>query len=166
MGYRNAAKLFIDSDSDIVLFVDSDLPPSSTDKWFDKLTNKENPEKSIIIPDERKQYVFFMIQEMEAWFLKQPECMEKWAVTEGYSREDKAMQISDHSLIRNKDIEEISKPSKKLEILLKKFFKKGKKSATYGKLKTSPGLLDSLNAEELVAKDSQLQRFLELAKKL
>ncbi len=166
MGYRNAAKLFIDSESDIVLFVDSDLPSKSIDKWFEKLENKQNPEKTIIIPDERKQYVFFMIQEMEAWFLKQPECMDTWANAEGYTRIDKDMAIASHSLIRNKNIEEIAKHSEKLKLLLKRFFKKGKKSATYGKLKTSPGLLDALNADDLVSKDSQLQKFLDLAKKL
>ena len=81
-GYRNATKTFIASDIPIGLFVDSDLPPNDIDKWFDKLVNHHNPELSIVIPKEKVQYVFFMIQEMEAWFLKQPECLEKWAEKE------------------------------------------------------------------------------------
>ena len=162
-GYRNACKNFIAADSPIALFVDSDLPPKDLDKWFDKLINREHPDMTIVIPEERIQYVFFMIQEMEAWFLKQPECMERWAKTEGYSRIEDEKAISDHSLVKGKDIEEIAKPSQKLAILMKKFFKKGKKGASYGKLKTSPGLLDSIDTNDLITKDNELQRFKRIA---
>ena len=71
--------------------------------------------------------------------------------------------ISEHSVIRGKNIEEITKPSQKLGILMKKFFKKGKKGASYGKLKTSPGLLDAINTEDLITKDRELQRFKRIA---
>ncbi|MDE6340443.1 MAG: DUF4276 family protein [Muribaculaceae bacterium] len=165
-GYRNAAKSFITSDSPIALFVDSDLPAGNIYKWFDKLVNIQHPEMSIIIPRDRMQYVFFMIQEMEAWFLKQPECMEKWAETEGYTRMDKNMAICDHSVIKGKEIEEIGKPSQKMAILMKKFFKKGKKGASYGKLRTSPGLLDAIDTDALIAKDKELQRFKRIAENL
>ena len=162
-GYRNATKTFIASDIPIGFFVDSDLPPNDIDKWFDKLVNHHNPELSIVIPKEKVQYVFFMIQEMEAWFLKQPECLEKWAEKEGYTRMEEKSAISEHSVIRGKNIEEITKPSQKLGILMKKFFKKGKKGASYGKLKTSPGLLDAINTEDLITKDRELQRFKRIA---
>ncbi|MBD5271659.1 MAG: DUF4276 family protein [Bacteroides sp.] len=164
-GYRNATKTFIAAPTPIMLFVDSDLPPKETNKWFDKLMNHQNPELSIVIPNDKVQNVFFMIQEMEAWFLKQPECIEKWAKNEGYSRMDGNISISNHSVIKGKEIEEISKPSQKLTILMKKFFKKGKKGASYGKLKTSPGLLDALNAEDLLSKDTELKRFKQTAEK-
>ena len=110
--------------------------------------------------------MFFMIQEMEAWFLKYPECMEKWAQKEGYNRQDKGEDISQHSLLKGKVIEEISKPSEKIRTLMKKYFKKGKKGASYGKLKTSPGLLDEIDTNVLIAKDTELQRFKQVADNL
>lgn len=160
MGYgcRNAAKQFINEKGKISLFVDSDFPPSETDSWFNNLINKEHPERSIVIPDDKKEYIFFMIQEMEAWFFKQPSCLEKWAEKEGYTKTD-STNIVDHSLLRNKNIEEIKKPSSKLKDIMKHFFKKGNKKAKYGKLKTAPSLLDELDVNELKTLDKELQRF-------
>lgn len=156
--YRSAAKQFIDEQALIGLFVDSDLPPENKYLWFDKLVNNEHPEKTIIIPKEKIDSVFFMIQEMEAWFLKQPSCLEIWAQEEGYTKKD-TTNIADHSILRNKDVEEISKPSEKLKIIMRRFFEKNKKAAKYGKLKTAPGLLDALNVPALKALDNELQRF-------
>lgn len=101
-----------------------------------------------------------MVQEMEAWFLKQPECLDRWAELEGYSRKDAEFNISNHSLIKGKDIELISKPSEKLALIMRRFFFKGSKAAKYGKLKTSPQLLDSLDIGSLLPLDLELQRFL------
>lgn len=158
-GYRNAAKQFAASDNTSGLFVDSDLPSETKHLWFDKLVNKEDSTKTIVLPEEKMQNIFFMIQEMEAWFLKQPGCIDRWAIKEGYDRKDKSFDISNHSLIRDKDIESISKPSEKLKIIMKRFFFKGKKAARYGKLKHSPILLDSLDADALMPLDKELQRF-------
>lgn len=158
-GYRNAAKQFVGAITPVGLFVDSDLPPETKHLWFDKLTNKTNPEMTITIPQERIRYVFFMVQEMEAWFLKQPECLNRWAKSEGYNRKNADLDIANHSLIKGKDIESISKPSDKLALIIKHFFFKGTKSAKYGKLKHSPLLLDSLDVNSLLPKDLELQRF-------
>ena len=158
-GYRNAAKQFVGCSQPSGLFVDSDLPPEIKNLWFDKLINKEHAEMTIIIPEEKKQYIFFMVQEMEAWFLKQPECLDRWAISEGYSRKDAGFDISNHSLIKGRDIESIFKPSEKLALIMKRFFYKGTKVAKYGKLKTSPQLLDSLDIDSLLHLDSELQRF-------
>lgn len=158
-GYRNATKQFVESIQPMGLFVDSDLPPDIKHLWFDKLANKEHPEMTITIPEDKIQYIFFMIQEMEAWFLKQPECLDRWAISEGYSRKDAEFDISNHSLIKGKDIESIAKPSEKLALIMKRFFFKGTKAARYGKLKTSPQLLDSLDIDSLLPLDSELQRF-------
>ena len=158
-GFRNAAKQFVEASSFLGLFVDSDLPPEKRYEWFDKLTNQAHPELSITMPEEKMHDVFFMIQEMEAWFLKQPACLDRWATLEGYSRKDAELVISDHSLIKGKDIERIAKPSEKLALLMKRFFEKGTKAARYGKLKQSPLLLDSLDVEALLPLDAELQRF-------
>lgn len=157
-GYRNAAKRFIEDSTISGFYVDSDFPPNEIESWYGKLINKEHPEKTIVIPDEKKKTVFFMIQEMEAWFLKQPFCLEKWAEKEGYKKKN-VSNIANHSLIRNKNIETISKPSEKLKIIMRHFFEKNKKAARYGKLKTAPGILDEINAVELKSYDTELQRF-------
>jgi hypothetical protein len=157
-GYRNAAKQFVVEPGLIGLFVDSDFPPKNKHLWFERLINNEHSDKSIIIPDEKKDRVFFMIQAMEAWFLKQPCCMDKWAKKEGYIRKD-SKNIADHSILRNRNIEELSKPSEKLKIIMKHFFIKNKKTAKYGKLKTAPGLLDALDVSALKPLDIELQRF-------
>lgn len=157
-GYRNAAKQFVEAQTSITLFVDSDFPPENKYLWFNKLINNEHPERSIVIPDHKKKSVFFMIQEMEAWFLKQINCLDEWALNEGYTRKD-TTSIADHSILRNKNIEGISKPSQKLAIILKHYFVKKKKVAKYGKLKTAPALLDALNTSLLKPLDKELQRF-------
>ncbi len=158
-GYRNAAKKFINTAEPSFLFTDSDCSPAEINQWFDRLKNTSNPDLSIIIPEEKKHRVFFMIQEMEAWFLKQPECLERWAVSEGYTRMEPDIPLSSHSTLRGKEIEEIAKPSDKLAILMKKYFKKNKKGASYGKLRTAPGLLDALEPVTLLPKDAELTRF-------
>lgn len=157
-GYRSAARCFI-NEPGACLYVDSDGPRSATDEWFDKLQDKNTPEKNIIIPDEQKEMVFFMVQEMEAWFLKQPDCLVRWAKCEDYERLHTDEEIAAHSLLHNKNIEEIAKPSEKLKILMRHFFKKNKKAARYGKLKTAPILLDALEVSALLPLDDDLQRF-------
>lgn len=163
-GYRNAVKRFLDDSSYNSLFVDSDAPKYDITNWFEKL-KIENKDKPIVISVERRNDVYFMIQEMEAWFLKQPECFEKWASVEGYERRD-ATDIANHSLLRGKDIEDISKPSVAVKILMRHFFEKKlasekRKLAVYGKLKTAPILLDCLDEKLLVRQDSELHRFAE-----
>lgn len=161
-GYRNAAKQFVEENSLMGLFVDSDSPAKTKHLWFERLINTEHPEMTIIIPEEKRKHVFFMVQEMEAWFLKQPECLSRWAEMEGYSHKEAKLDISEHSLIKGKDIESISKPSEKLSLLMKRFFFKETKAAKYGKLKNAPLLLDSLNVDSLIPLDLELQRFVAL----
>ena len=162
-GYRNAAKQFLKTPTPIILFVDSDLPDKDKHLWFKKLENNEHPRESIVIPPDKRDSVFFMIQEMEAWFLKQLNCIDEWAQKEGYTRKD-TTSIANHSILRNKNIEDISKPSDKLGIILKHYFTKNKKSAKYGKLKTAPALLDSLDTATLRLLDNELQRFCQFVK--
>lgn len=163
-GFHMAAKMYIQGETSDCLYVDSDEPKTTIGQWYEKLVNPENPERTIIIPEERKPRIFFMVQEMEAWFLKQPECLNRWAIKEGYLRKKPNDPIENHSLIRGKNIEEISKPSEKLAILLRHYFEKKqpntkKKMAQYGKLKTAPNLLDSIDTDSLIPLDTELQRF-------
>ncbi len=165
-GFRKAAKMYIQGENSDCLYVDSDEPKKNIYKWYEKLVNQENPEKTITIPENRKPRIFFMVQEMESWFLKQPKCLDHWAIKEGYQRKHPEEEIINHSLIRGKDIEKVNKPSEKLGILLRHYFEKTlpnnkRKLAQYGKLKTAPGLLDSIDTQTLISLDAELQRFIE-----
>ena len=160
-GYRNAAKMFLKNTADQYLYVDSDN--SDTSKWFDKL-NHQDPNKAIIIPAEAKDKVFFMIQEMEAWFLKQPGCLDRWGMTQGYKRVKEDTEISEDNQIEGRDIESLSKPSKILGVIVQRYFERtlpnGKKvKVKYGKLKTAPSIIDELDEDALVAIDKELYRF-------
>lgn len=150
-GNRNAVKMFLnDTSHKTILFVDSDH--LDTNKWYNE------DMKDFNISDDKKEYIFFMIQEMEAWFLKQLNCLDIWAEKEGYNRKQEG-DISQHSLLKNKNIEEIKKPSDKLATILKVYFEKKEKTAKYGKLKTAPALLDALDTSSLLPLDNELQRF-------
>lgn len=160
-GYRNAAKRYIERPEGSCLYVDSDYPYTDREKWHDRLLNPKNPEKNIVIPTDMRGNVYFMIQEMEAWFLKQLECLPKWAAKAGFERVDEKDDICQHSLLRGKDVEDIKKPSKALAILIRKYYRDPltKRACKYGKMDTAPGLLDALDAKDLIPKDRELARF-------
>ncbi len=107
-----------------------------------------------------------MIQEMEAWLLKQPDAIEGWAKSRNYKHFTNRGHVSTHYHIAGKDIEQISKPSEKLKDILKQTFqsdklrKNGKaKGVEYGKLKTAPSMLRYINVPQLVSCDAELSRF-------
>lgn len=160
-GYRNAAKMFVKQAANHYLYVDSD--DVDTDKWFDKLDNPD-PNKAIVIPADAKDKVFFMIQEMEAWFLKQPECLDRWGKAQGYIRQKKGIEIAADNQIAGKDIEGLSKPSRIVGVIVQRYFERvlpnGKsQKVKYGKLKSAPGIIDQLDEQALVAVDKELLRF-------
>ena len=106
-----------------------------------------------------------MVQEMEAWFLKQLVCLEKWAEAEGYRykpvvKKRLQIDITEHTVIKNRKIEDISKPSEKLNLLMKTYYKDmDNKAAKYGKLAIAPILLNYLDVPLLLEQDSELKRF-------
>ena len=131
------------------------------EEWFESLINTENPDKSIIIPAEMREKAYFMMQEMEAWFLKQPDSIELWGKDNGYERKRENERIDSHSSIRKRDIETLNRPSEKLALLIKTFFHNSGKGVKYGKLKSAPGLLDDVDVVRLLQCDSELQRFVD-----
>ena len=151
--------------ADTYLYVDLDAPASGIARWF---TDKQNAAaaKGLAFSQENDEgHVFFMIQEMEAWFLKQPLCIVTWAKAKGYFREHSNEVLPEHPLIKGKDIESIVKPSGKLADIIKHFYvevkgdgSKGKK-VKYHKMKSAPGLLDAIDTDSLVSIDTQLARF-------
>ena len=160
-GYRSSAKMFVKNSKDRYLYVDSDN--ADTNKWFDSLDDAD-PAKAIVIPADAKDKVFFMIQEMEAWFLKQPECLDRWGKAQGYIRQKRGIEIAADNQIAGKDIEGLSKPSRIVGVIVQRYFERvlpnGKpQKVKYGKLKSAPGIIDQLDEQTLVAVDKELLRF-------
>ena len=98
-GYKNAAKVFISKPEENYLYTDLDDVPERRADWFTHLA-----EEGIVIPDARKSDVFFWIQEMEAWFLKQPQSIERWATDRNIKIK---RAIVEDPLISGKDIEHL-----------------------------------------------------------
>ncbi len=98
---------------------------------------------------EIQDFVFFMVQMMEAWILSQPEVIEE--VFRYYKA--KLSLVKDDSQIKNKHPETIIKPDFVLDKILQRYFivKKGnkEKKLKYGKLKYSPDLIENLNIHKL-----------------
>lgn len=169
-GYKEAAKQFINAtgEEENYLYVDLDRKPELKDEWFKSLSDD-----GIVMPQEKTDHVSFWIQEMEAWFLKQPEAIELWAEDEGYTRKNgQEAPLSESPLIKDKDIEHLQqKASFLMGVILRKVFapqEKAKKSATgkvrdlkYGKLRHAPGIIAHLNPSKLINKDSELNSFCE-----
>jgi len=159
-GYRNAAKKFVGSRGKTYLYIDLDDAKANISAWFTRMVT-ENQNQPIIVPDKKKADVFFMIQEMEAWILKQPQAIERWSTFNAYQRLNEKESVESHSLIAGKDVEGIRKPSEKLRDIIKHFYKDSNrnKKVQYGKLKNAPSLLDHIDVAQLVNNDSELQRF-------
>lgn len=167
-GYKNAVKEFINSDAihSTYLYVDLDRVPELREDWFNSLVDD-----NISVPEERKSRICFWIQEMEAWFLKQPQAIEDWANDEGYIRvAGQESSIADHSSIAGKDIEHLQhKASDVLATILRQKFilesRNGKKlKLRYGKLRHAPGIIAHLSPAALIERDSELGRFCEKVK--
>ena len=69
-GRRLAAKVFKDAPNDVFLYTDLDREPEKKAEWFVRMET-ENPNEPIIFTQDKAERIFFMIQEMEAWLLKQ-----------------------------------------------------------------------------------------------
>ena len=161
-GYKEAAKEFISAngEDENYLYVDLDRKPELRDEWFASLSDD-----GIDMPAEKFNHVSFWIQEMETWFLKQPEAIEMWAEDENLLRRSGVnMSISEHPLIKGKDIERLQqKASFIMGVILRHFFMpkdKVKKSVSgkvrdlkYGKLRHAPGIIAHLNPIDLIDKE-------------
>lgn len=164
-GYKNAAKFFMNDSSDSkYLYVDLDRKPELRDSWFDDIEKD-----GILIPESDKGRVYFWIQEMEAWFLKQPQAIEKWAEEENFEKKRADMPpIGEDASIKNKDIERLAhKPSLILANLLKKRYLSNdldkdnkRKKLIYGKLAHAPGIIAHLDNIDLQMKDAEFSSFI------
>lgn len=172
--YKEAAKQFINATGgeENYLYVDLDRKPELRDEWFKSLSDD-----GVIMPQEKTDHVSFWIQEMEAWFLKQPEAIELWAEDEGLLRKKgQDAPLSEHPSIKDKDIEHLQqKASFLMGVILRQVFaplEKTKKSASgkvrdikYGKLRHAPGIIAHLNPSDLINKDRELESFCQKVQK-
>ncbi len=142
--YAGAIKQFLNSSSDSSALLLLDLDGEGSTK-IAKLS-----EYRLV---SRSRNVFFMIQEMEAWILSQPENIQKGLLNE-YQKRATHDLIAD-PLIAAIDVQTIAKPSKVLHNLLSNHFQQQKgdhlKPLKYGKLKNSHLLLDMLDIHQLKA---------------
>lgn len=173
-GYKEAAKQFMAAkgDEESYLYVDLDRKPELRNEWFKSLA-----QDGIEMSQEKTGHVSFWIQEMEAWFLKQPEAIELWAEDEGLVRKKgQEAALSEHPSIKNKDIEHLQqKASFLMGVILRQVFapqEKSRKSASgkprnlkYGKLRHAPGIIAHLNPVDLILKDDELKLFCEKVRK-
>lgn len=162
-GYKEAAKQFINAMNDNYLYVDLDRKPELRDEWFDSLSRD-----GIEMPRDKQNHVSFWVQEMEAWFLKQPEAIELWAKDEDLIRRPGQEQpLSEHYSIKNKDIEHLQhKASYVVGVILRQVFARKLESGKlkYGKLRHAPGIIAHLEPTDLISKDNELKSFCEKVK--
>jgi len=95
---------------------------------------------------------------MEAWILSQPDKIEAFAQKEQFVIKNANKKVEDNLLIKGKIIEDIEKPSGRLNTIFEQHFqvvkqRRGKapkaKKRGYGKLKDAPSLLELLDLSVL-----------------
>lgn len=113
--------------------------------------------------------IFFMIQEMEAWILSQIDKIEQFGDEKGWIRKRGNENIKDNPLIRNYHPEQISKPSQKLDTLLRQYFdivkkrqnKVRKTGKRYLKAKDGPNLIGLLELKRLMKDFDEAKRLID-----
>ncbi len=149
--FRNSIK----SDRKTYLFIDLDAPKSAKKSFL--ISNHLNS-------TETQEHVFFMVQEMEAWILSQPDKIES-CYSHLIRRKPSAAILMDNNIV-DKNPEDITKPSRVLGIILGRYFnieKKGvKRKKKYNKLIDGANLLELLDMEQLTNDFEDLKRFLNM----
>jgi hypothetical protein len=114
-----------------------------------------------------QEYVFFMIQKMEAWILSQPKSIED------YFKDKKINEnefVKDDESIHGKNCEDIIHPDRVLQTILKRYFSdyKGDKfrKLEYGKLKHAPNLIKNLDIHQLKKDFEDVRNLLDKVEKM
>lgn len=153
-GYKNAARSFrkyaLLSDNSSLL-IDLDGAKPTKEKRLNELGINEFSNQ-----------VFFMVQEMEAWILSQPEVIEK-CYKDRFIRENPTVNMVQTELeLFSRHPEALVKPGDKLRILIGRYFSemKGnvKKKKKYGKLKDAPLLIENLDIFKLIETFEDVRR--------
>jgi Domain of unknown function (DUF4276) len=113
---------------------------------LDRTIDKKQERLNDLGLTEYAAFVFFMVQEMEAWILSQPEAIEKGM--QFLNRKNPGKKISDDPIFSKNPIE-IVHPSDKLNTVLGRFFyhknQNKKKKKKYGKIKDAPLFIKELD---------------------
>lgn len=134
------------------LLIDSDVPPH---QLHTRITDQAL--------EAYQELVFFMVQEMEAWILSQPdkiqECYKHLKFTG-------ATSIAEGVELKGKNVEDIKKPSDLLKIILPRYFvdtsrEKPKKKKYASKLTDASELLNALDVERLYTEISEVKRLID-----
>lgn len=113
--------------------------------------------------------IFLMIQEMEAWILSQVDKIEEFGRNEGLIRKRDNEDIQSNPLIKNVHPEAISKPSEKLDTILRQYFdvvkirggKERRKGKRYSKTKDGPALIGLLEMKILMQDFDEAKRLVD-----
>ena len=124
------------------LLMDSDAPVPDKKKFLDEIL-RENPNPKCGNFDISEENTFLMIQEVEAWILSQPEALKERGI-------EKGLPLS--------NIEEISKPSKKLSEIYKQNDKQ------YDKVKEFQKIFALLRSDELKEHSKEYRMLIERLK--
>ena len=145
-GYKNAANAFkkyalIDTNTSLLIDLDGSK------------SIKQQRLKELEI-EGSANCVFFMVQEMEAWILSQPDIIEK-CYNERFMRAKAGVSLKElEPDLFTGHPDQIKKPSAKLKVLLSRYYSemKGrtKKKKKYGKLKDAPFLIEHLDMSRLI----------------
>ena len=163
-GWEMAGYSFATQNGNDYLYVDLDRPPELRQDWFSQVLRNGLP-----FPSSKAEYVFFWIQEMEAWFLKQPQAVNNWICSEPITM-SKQIDIGEDKSIKGKTPDEIEhlqrKPSDIMNTLFQRYLLSGNKDKNgkpkkleYGKLRHAPRIIPFLDAETMLLQDKELAHF-------
>lgn len=101
--------------------------------------------------------LYFMVQEMEAWILSQPDKVEDFSLTAAWRPKPAATAIASDPAIHGRHPEDIAKPSEVLDTLLRRYFEEAKtrggkphvRPVRYHKTAHGPKLLALLDLSRL-----------------
>lgn len=163
-GEQNATELFlrgIQQGKNAVLLIDVYKSKTKQDKitYLEQELNKlrQSPSYKYKGTDlesiqDHQNRVFFMVREMEAWFLSQLEAIEACAQQQGWVRKNTSKTLAEDSGVKGKVIREIHHPFKTLNTLIQRNYGRKlnpKAKQKYGKLKHSAALVENLNLNKL-----------------
>jgi hypothetical protein len=144
------------SEQPYVLLIDLDAPPSERAKRL-----------AISYPDPAHHpNIFFMVQEMEAWFFAQPQHLDAHFQEDGAKLKDESVTISFKNALKGKHPETLKKPGDHLVTVVKQVYERPKrdgklKPVQYAKGKDAPEVLKRLHLPDLITTFSEVKALVE-----
>lgn len=110
--------------------------------------------------------IFFMVQEMEAWFFAQPQRVDDHFQDEGARLKEDAVTFAAKDALKGKHPEALKKPGDQLCTVVRQVYERPKrgdkpKPVHYAKGKDAPGILMRLSLPELITTFSEVKALTE-----